>query len=115
MPSAAAFRYARALVDVVTAPGAADPKKVVEELKTFDALLRENPELRIVCATPAIPTAQKRAVVDQIAPLAGLSTVSRNFIKVVLDHDRMGDLTEIIEGFESLLNEKLGVAVAEVT
>jgi F-type H+-transporting ATPase subunit delta len=123
VPSAAAFRYARALVDVVTAPGVSgaqptlqiDPQKVVEELKTFEKLLSDNPELRIVSATPAIPPERKRAVIDQIAPLAGLSNISRNFIKVVLDHERMGDLTEIIEGFQTLLNERLGIAVAEVT
>jgi len=116
MPSAAAFRYARALVDVVTAPQSQiDPKKVVEELKSFETLLSEIPELRIVAASPAIPPAQKRAVIDQIAPLAGLSMVSRNFLKVILEHERMGDLTEMIEGFQTLLNEKLGIAVAEVT
>lgn len=114
MPSAVAFRYARALVDVVTAPGAADPQKVVGELQSFDALLRDNLELRILCATPAIPGAQKAAVLDRLAPLAGLSSVTRNFLKVVLDHDRMGDLAEIIEGFEALLNERLGIAIAEV-
>jgi F-type H+-transporting ATPase subunit delta len=102
MASAAANRYARALVDVVTAPGAANPQAVVAEL-------------RILCATPAIPVAQKSAVIDKLAPLAGLSGVARNFLKVVLDHDRMGDLTEIIEGFEALLNEKLGIAIAEIT
>jgi len=122
MPSAAAFRYARALVDVVTAPAGSDgkietidPQQVVAELKTFNTLLSENAELRILCATPAIPPAQKRAVVDQLAPLAGLSTVTRNFLKVVLDRERMGDLTEMIEGFQTLLNERLGIVVAEVT
>jgi F-type H+-transporting ATPase subunit delta len=115
MPSAASFRYARALVDVATEPGASDPKQVVAELRTFDSLLADNLELRILCATPAIPVEQKNSVMDQIAPRAGLSKISRNFLKVVLDHDRMGNLTEIIEGFETLLNEKLGIAVAEVT
>ena len=61
MPSAAANRYARALVDVVTAPGAANPQAVVAELKVFDGLLAENRELRIVCATPAIPAAASHA------------------------------------------------------
>lgn len=115
MPSAAANRYARALVDVVTAPGAADPRQVAGELKVFNELLSENRELRILCATPAIPVAQKTAVIDRLAPLAGLSNVTRNFLKVVLDHDRMGGLSEIIEGFESLLNERLGIAIAEIT
>jgi F-type H+-transporting ATPase subunit delta len=115
MASAAANRYARALVDVVTAPGAANPQAVVAELKVFNALLSEHRELRILCATPAIAAAQKVAVIDKLAPLAGLSNVSRNFLKVVLDHDRMGDLGEIIEGFEAQLNERLGIAIAEIT
>lgn len=117
MPSAVAFRYARALVDVVTAPGAvaADPQAITAELKQFDALLTENAELRILCATPAIATARKHAVINQIAPLAGFSPLTRNFLSVVLEHGRMGILSELIEGYETLLHERLGIAVAEVT
>lgn len=115
MPSAAANRYARALVDVVTSPGVANAHAVAAELKVFNALLTDNAELRVVCATPAIPAAQKMAVIDKLAPLAGLSNIARNFLKVVLGRDRMGDLTEIIEGFETLLNERLGIAIAEIT
>ncbi|MSO20089.1 MAG: ATP synthase F1 subunit delta [Acidobacteria bacterium] len=115
MPSAAAFRYARALVDVVTTPGAADPKKITAELKQFETLMSDNAELRILCATPAIASSSKHAVIDQIASAAGLSQTTRNFIKVVLDRDRISILPEVIEGFETLLNERLGIAVAEIT
>jgi len=118
LPSAVSFRYARALVDVVTAPGGytgGDPRGLTAQLEEFERLLDQNAELKILFATPAIPAAKKTAVLADIAPKMGLSQVAHNFLNVVLTHERITSLAEIVEAFELLLNERLGVVVAQVT
>jgi F-type H+-transporting ATPase subunit delta len=118
MPSAVSFRYARALVDIVAGDAATpgrDPRAVIGQLRDFQDLLAESLELNILFSTPAIPAAKKRAVLASLAPKAGLGQVAQNFLTVVLQHDRIPLLGEIIEAFEQLLNERLGVVVAQVT
>ena len=119
MPSAVSFRYARALADTVGTPGAGgaakDPQAIASQLAEFQALLSGSGELRILFSTPAVIADKKKAVLAELAKAMGLEPVTRNFLSVVIDHDRMGLLGEITEAFEALLNERLGIAVAEVT
>jgi F-type H+-transporting ATPase subunit delta len=116
MPSAVSFRYARALVDVVAgAQGGSDPHRVTAQLRDFEAVLEQNAELKILFATPAIPAAKKRAVLAALAPSLGLEPVTQNFLNVLLQHDRAPLLGEMVEAFELLLNERLGVVVAQIT
>jgi len=43
-----------------------------------------------------------------------IDAVTRNFLNVVIDHDRMELLDEIVEAYESLVNERLGITTADV-
>ena len=119
MPSAVSSRYAHALVDIVTRPAATeagkDPKAVAAQLAEFRALLAENSELRILFSTPAVTAAKKKAVLGELALLLELDAAVRNFLKVLIDNDRMILLGEITEAFDSLLDERLGVVLAEIT
>jgi len=118
LPSAVSFRYARALVDVVTShegPGAGDPRALTSQLEDFSQLMEQNAELRILFSTPAIPMKKKLAVLSEIVPKMGLQAVVRNFLSVVLEHERFSVLDEIVEAFELLLNERLGIVVAQVS
>ena len=116
---AVAFRYARALADVVTTPRAdaaqQDPKVITAQLAEFKDLLAQNPDLQILFSTPAVPAAKKKAVLAELSPLMGLAQVVQNFLSVVLQHERLGLLGEIVEAYESLLNERLGIVVADIT
>jgi F-type H+-transporting ATPase subunit delta len=118
MPSTVSLRYARALVDTLFGPRAGVPASAAEsvaaELEAFQALLGENTELRILFATPAISKSKKQAVLAELAPRLGLTPLARNFLNVVTQHDRMNLLAEIAAGFRTLLDERLGVAVAEI-
>ncbi|MBI4463973.1 MAG: ATP synthase F1 subunit delta [Acidobacteria bacterium] len=119
MPSAVSLRYARALVDAVTGPAARptlrDPQNTAQQLQDFRTLLEANTELRTLFTTPAIATARKKAVMGEIASTLGLDPLTKNFLIVVIDHDRMPLLEEIVEAFETLLDQRLGIAVAEIT
>lgn len=119
MPSAVAFRYARALVDVVTGPNAAqagpEPRAIAVQLAEFGDLLQKNRELRVLFSTPAVSTSKKKAILSELAAHLGLAPLTKNFLNVVIQHERMNWLPDITEAFTVLLDEHLGVVVAEVT
>jgi F-type H+-transporting ATPase subunit delta len=114
--SAITSRYAGALVDVATGKTApAEPHKLAEELRSFEATLRQSSDLRAILASPAVPSSRKRAVVGTIAERLQVSRIGRNFLFVLVDHRRLGSLADMIEHFEVLLDERLGYRRAEVT
>jgi F-type H+-transporting ATPase subunit delta len=113
--SAVAARYANALADVVTG-GASSlrPQEAVSELRSFEAALRSSPELYNALTTPAVPVGRKRSVVGRISDILKISRIPRNFLLVLVDHRRIGSLSDIIRSFETVLDERLGFARADV-
>ena len=114
--SAVATRYAHALADVVTASGSSlRAEDAVAQLRAFEAALRSSVELQNALITPAVPANRKRAVIGKIAGILQLSQIARNFLFVLVDHRRIASLTQIIHTFELVLDERLGLARAEVS
>ena len=114
--SALASRYASALVDVATGPKSGmDPHQLLSELRGFEATLAGSAELRTALASPSVPPARKRAVVGAIGAKLGVSRVARNFLLVLTDHRRIGMLTEVLEAFDLLSDERLGFIRAEIS
>jgi F-type H+-transporting ATPase subunit delta len=113
--SALATRYANALADVVTAPGASvRAEDALAELRSFEAALRSSAELHNALTSPAVPTGRKRAVVGRIADLLKLSRIARNFLLVLIDHRRIAVLEGILDSFEMVADARLGFARADV-
>jgi F-type H+-transporting ATPase subunit delta len=113
--SAVATRYANALADVVTAPGAAlSPEAALTELHAFESMLNGSKELALALATPAIPGSRKKAVIARLVEMMQLSPIVRNFLFVLTDRRRMGSLSEIIHAFEGSLDRHMGVVRAEI-
>ncbi len=116
MPSAVANRYARALVDIVMAPGSSlKPEDAVAQLHTVEELIGASSELRTALLTPAISNSRKRAVVGAILEKLSVAPFIRNFLYVIINHRRISWLGEIREAFELLLDERLGFVRAEVS
>ena len=108
-------RYASALVDVVLSPGSdVEPAQAIEQLRAFESAVLSSPPLRSVLATPWISVARKRAVIRTIAETLGLGRVTRNFLLVLTDHRRTAALSQMIDAFELLQDERLGFLRAEV-
>lgn len=107
-------RYARAFTDVVMEKKL-DPRKVEDELGAFVKIVESAPVLRTVWENPSVAARQKHAVLDQIIARIGASLWLRNFIAVLIDHRRVAALPEIARQFELELNERMGMADAEVT
>src|SRR5258708_5381128 len=116
MASALANRYARALVDVVLAPGSTlKPEDAVAQLRAVSEMVAQSVELRNALLTPAIQASRKRAAMGKLLDELAAAQTIRNFIFVVIDHRRVGILSELDEAFEFALDERLGFARAEVT
>jgi F-type H+-transporting ATPase subunit delta len=105
--------YARAFVDVVFSAHL-DPNRAMAELRGIVALLKENDDLRRIWENPAIPVGQKHGLLDAIAQNEGISKPVRNLVAVVIDHQRMRFLERIIRQLGKEIDDRLGLAEAEV-
>ena len=112
--AAISSRYARAFVDVVV-DLRIEPGQALQELDAIAELLHSNPELRTVLQNPSVPHPQKLHLLDSIISLLGASRVLRNFVAVLIDQHRIAQIEEIAEKFRHELNERLGIAEAQVS
>src|SRR5215469_6041989 len=106
--------YARAFADVVFEKRQ-DAAKTLHELQALSGLLHANPDLGRVWENPAIPSEQKRGVLDAIVQREGFSRPVRNFLAVLIDHRRMHFFDAIVEQLGHELDARLGFAEAHIT
>ena len=105
--------YARAMADVLMSQPNANA--AMAEVHSVTEIIAANPALRNVWETPSIPAEQKRALLDAIAAKAGFSKPVRNFVAVLIDHQRIPMLEQIVKQLEAELAQRLNLAEAEVT
>jgi F-type H+-transporting ATPase subunit delta len=109
----ASLQYANALADIALAQGAADP--VTKQLADFGAMYAESTELRNFLTSPAVDRAAKHGVIEKLLARIGGSKILRNFLFVVMDHQRAHILPEIISTFQEVVRQRQGIAEAEVS
>jgi F-type H+-transporting ATPase subunit delta len=68
-----------------------------------------------VLENPSIPSPQKLSVIDALAQRLGMMREVRNLIAVIMDHQRLGELDEIIAAYDALADAGKGVKDVEVT
>ncbi len=101
---AAATRYARALFDVALKES--DIRQAGRDLDGFAGVVAGNETLARVLANPAIPAAQKRAVIDSLLQAGGMaSPVVANLLRLLADRDRLGLLAEVAEAYRVRIRE----------
>jgi F-type H+-transporting ATPase subunit delta len=108
-----ARRYAVALADVVIVRGEA--RQVQEELSAWEMMMQANESLLEVFRNPTIPYEQKRKVLTALIARARLRPTTANFLQVLLQNQRLGDLSEVNKRFAQVLDERSGLVAAEVT
>src|SRR6266568_6869848 len=92
-----ASRYARAFAEVVEA-AKLDPADVDRQLEDFAATWNGSSELREVLNNPALSGESKVAILDKINTRLGCAPLVRNFLAVLINHNRL-------EGFDEVLAE----------
>jgi F-type H+-transporting ATPase subunit delta len=108
-----AARYARAFAESVEA-SKLDPGAVSSQLNDFAAAWRESADLREFFESPAFPPAQKVAFLDKLNEKIGLAPLVRNFLAVLIDHDRIGAVSEVIDAYRREMDQRQGIFEAEI-
>lgn len=108
----ASLQYANALADIALAQGAADA--ALKQLGDFGATCATSAELRNFLASPAVPKTAKHGVIEKLAARTGASKIVRNFLFVIVDHQRMHLLPEILSAFLEVIRQRQGIAEAEI-
>ncbi len=106
-------RYASAFADVVTAaklPADVIDRQFADFLATWDG----SSELRTFFVNPAIPAAQKIAILDKLNARLGLQKELRNLLAVLIANDRIAHVAEVAAGWRRILQEQLGIRPAEI-
>jgi len=109
----ASLQYANAFADIAIGQGA--PQTASKQLADFGAAFAESAELRNFLASPAVETKDKHGVIEKIVARQGAGKIIRNFLFVIVDHQRSQMLPEIISAVESVIRRRQGIAEAEVS
>ena len=107
------LRYARAFQQVAVAQNL-DVDSVRSQLFDFGGTFDDSRELREFLLNPSLPQADKLKVLDAIGSRIGLDKTVRNFIAVLMDHDRLHFLREIVEEYSALADEANGIREVEI-
>ncbi len=107
-----AKRYARALLTI----GQEDKKykKYGEELDTFIAFLRENPDAENALTNPRYPVENRKKVLDILVEKMELSVAVRRFLALVLEKKRMPFIGSICECYHALVDELENISRAKI-
>ncbi len=113
MPALAA-PYARALADVA-AEAHLDAAQVESQLGDFGAAWHESAGLREVFLDPSFPLDEKIAILDKLNARLDMMRQVRNFIAVLINHNRLHIFDEIMREFRQEMNRRLGISEVEIT
>ena len=103
--------YANALFEAAQEQGKLEP--VGEQLAELVEAEREVPELRELLRNPQLDPRARRAALEDV--LGGTEQLLRNFLLVLSDKGRAGQLEEIAAEFERLVADAEGIVHAELT
>ncbi len=106
-------RYASAFADVIAAaklPADAINRQFADFLATWDGSV----DLRTFFVNPAIPAAQKIAILDKLNVKLGLQKELRNLLAVLIANDRIAHVAEVAAAWRSILQKQLGIRPAEI-
>ncbi len=108
-----AARYARALADVVL-DAKLNTTEVEQQLEDFAATFAGSKDLKELLLNPSISAQKRVAILDKINSRVGCGPQVRNFLAVLIRHERLGALGEILEEYRQEMNRRLSISDAEV-
>jgi F-type H+-transporting ATPase subunit delta len=92
-----ATRYARAMLGAL--PDAPSQDMADAYLTALAASIRSNAEFRSFLLNPANPSDSKKALLDQLSTAHGVPDRVATFLRMVVDHGRLGNLASIADVF----------------
>ena len=107
-------RYARAYAEVAV-KNKLNPEKTVAEFQQMADVVSNSRELRNVLQNPAVSREQKLKLLDSIIHHIGATKMLRNFLAVLIDNRRIGNIGDLLEQFKQELDRRMGIAEAKVS
>ncbi len=112
--STLSLRYAHAFA-AVAARQQLDVNAAEQQLNDFAGTFAGSHDLREILMNPSIPNPQKVKVIDAIAQRIGMFPTVRNFIAVIMEHQRLHELDEILDEYHTIADEQSHLTEAEIT
>ena len=100
-----AKRYARAFFEI--AKQERRYEDCFQELGRFSAILKENKSLNEFLANPIFARSDKKAVVETLLQKAGISPLTADFVKLLVEKRRIGILSDIEGCYRELMDDAL--------
>ena len=100
-----AQNYASALLAI-----AIEDNKVIDyqkEVKELQKIIKDNPDFLLLIDSRFLSVNERKEKVEEI--LKGFSNDVINFIKIIVDHNRVSYLEDILEAFNTLCNENRNI------
>jgi len=107
-----AGRYASALFELASEAGTVSA--VESDLDTLAEALRESPELRSLIRNPEVSREALGRVLSGLGNQLALAELTRNFLGVLAQNRRVGELPKVIRAFQSIAAAQRGEVTAEV-
>ena len=104
--------YAKTILEVAGSPEKAN--LVRGELMRFEAALKTSQELREIYGNPGLTLEAKRELTDTLARKMKLSELGTRAAQVIVQFNRMNDISPILDALASYVNTALGVQRVEV-
>ena len=106
-------RYAQALLELGKADG--QYGQYGQELKVLAGAVTDLGEAARPLTSPAFPEGVRQKMLDAILAKASLSPMVTNFVHLLMDKGRLGELVDIAEKYNQLADEEKGLVRASVT
>lgn len=107
-----AGRYASALFDLASEAGTVSAAE--SDLETLAEALRESPELRALIKNPEVSREALGRVLAGLGDSLRLAELTRNFLGVLAQNRRAGELPAVIRAFQAIAAAQRGEVTAEV-
>jgi F-type H+-transporting ATPase subunit delta len=105
-------RYASALFDLASEAG--EVTAVEADLEKLEAALGESQDLTALIRNPEVSRAQLSGAMEALGKLLGLNKLTNNFLGVLAQNRRLGELPAIIRAFHTIAAAQRGEVTAEV-
>jgi len=106
-------RYAQGFVQAVL--DEAEFNELQAELADFAGMLSNLEDLKDSLSSPLLPVNVKKEIVREVVASTSLKSKAARFIILLLKHNRLGRLAEILAVMPEIWNERCGVATYEVS
>ena len=111
--SAILGRYARSLAEVVFEQNL--EQAVTGDLAIYSEVFKEVPDLLEAFDSPGVPQDAKAKLLESLIGLHPVNRITHNFLKVLLEHNRIRYYPQIFQNYMDSVNERNGIVSARVS